>query len=243
MRIRSIFPAKTSEILDGGGVSRNDPYLDYTYRYFRAWLPVYDWFGLLIFPIYQLFDRVIGATPGMTVLDLCTGTGAVALRCAMRGACVTGVDVTPAMLEKAKRRTKHVAIDLVRMDARLLAFEDASFDTVVLALGLHDMPRKVRLQVVEEAVRVARRRLVILDYDLPRQPKVRKLIVSLLMLFETSYLKRFAEDGVGAVLEQAHLERFRVIHPRFSLFSVYVVELTRTRDASWEQPGLLPDGE
>lgn len=206
-------------------MSRNDPYLDYTYRYFRAWLPVYDWFGLFILPIYRLFDRVIGAKPGMSVLDICTGTGAVASRCAKRGAFVTGVDVTQAMLEKAKGRTKHLTIDFARMDARFLAFENASFDTAVLALGLHDMPRKVRLQVVEEAVRVARRRLVILDYDLPHQPKLRKFIVSLLMLFETSYLRRFAEEGVLAVLEQAHLQRFRVIHPRFSLFSMYVVEL------------------
>jgi len=206
-------------------VSRRDPYLDYTYRYFREWLPVYDWFGLLIFPVYRLFDRVIGAKPGMTVLDLCTGTGAVALRCAIHGASVTGVDVTHVMLEKAKRRTKHLTVDFARMDARYLAFEDETFDTAVLALGLHDMPRKARLQVIEEAVRVARRRLVILDYDLPRPPRLRKFIVSLLMLFETSYLRRFAEDGVPAVLGQAHLEHFRVIHPRFSLFSVYIVEL------------------
>ncbi len=210
--------------------SIKDPYIDYTHRYFRAWLPVYDLFGILIGSAYRRAAKTIATRAGVTVLDICTGTGEIALRCARAGATVTGVDVTEEMLQQAqeKARRKRAAVQFSTMDARHLAFPDNVFDVAVLSLALHDMPAKVRLQVVQEAARVAKERLVILDYDLPRGKRLRRLALSFLMLFETPYLIDFSKKGVLPVLESAGLSSVAIRHCPFSFFTVYEVTLPTT---------------
>ena len=46
--------------------------------------------------------RFAGVGPGAKVLDVGCGTGVVALTCARRGAIVTGADLTPELLERAR---------------------------------------------------------------------------------------------------------------------------------------------
>jgi demethylmenaquinone methyltransferase/2-methoxy-6-polyprenyl-1,4-benzoquinol methylase len=65
-----------------------------------------------------------------TVLDVATGTGAVARELVRRHGCrVVGLDQSAAMLEQA-RRAVPPSVDLVVGDADHLPFEDASFDAL-----------------------------------------------------------------------------------------------------------------
>jgi ubiquinone/menaquinone biosynthesis C-methylase UbiE len=75
-------------------------------------------------------------------LDVGTGTGAVALRVARAGARVTGVDLSPAMVDTARRLAAEqgVAIRFEVGDAESLPYEDASFDVVASALGVFLAP-------------------------------------------------------------------------------------------------------
>jgi demethylmenaquinone methyltransferase/2-methoxy-6-polyprenyl-1,4-benzoquinol methylase len=71
------------------------------------------------------------------VLDVATGTGAVAAELASRYGCrVTAVDQSPAMLAAAARalRERGLAerVDLVRAEAEALPFDDASFDALTV---------------------------------------------------------------------------------------------------------------
>jgi SAM-dependent methyltransferase len=77
-------------------------------------------------------------TPPERVLDLGTGTGAGALTIARRfpAAHVVGVDVSPAMLEEARRHVPDESRDRVEFqqgDAAALSFADESFDLVAHA--------------------------------------------------------------------------------------------------------------
>ena len=75
-------------------------------------------------------------------LDIGTGTGAVALRAARAGARVTGVDLSPVMVDTARRLAGEQGAD-VRFevgDAESLSYEDASFDVVASALGVFLAP-------------------------------------------------------------------------------------------------------
>ena len=75
-------------------------------------------------------------------LDVGTGTGAVALRAARAGARVTGVDLSPVMVDTARRLAGEQGAD-VRFevgDAESLGYEDASFDGVASALGVFLAP-------------------------------------------------------------------------------------------------------
>jgi SAM-dependent methyltransferase len=75
--------------------------------------------------------------PGAHVLDVACGTGNVALTAHRRGADVTGVDITPAMLAAARARaaTLDADIDWREGDAAALPFEDDAFDVTLSCLG------------------------------------------------------------------------------------------------------------
>jgi SAM-dependent methyltransferase len=78
-------------------------------------------------------------------LDVGTGTGAVALRAARAGARVTGVDLSPVMVDTAHRlaREQGIGIRFEVGDAESLPYEDASFDVVASALGVFLAPDHV----------------------------------------------------------------------------------------------------
>jgi ubiquinone/menaquinone biosynthesis C-methylase UbiE len=184
-----------------------DRYITYTHRYFRFWLPVYDWFAASIGYVYRAGVARARIAEGERVVDICTGTGAMALRLASAGARVTGVDVTLEMLRSAAGKGSGRRPELALMDARRLAFADSTFDTAVLSLALHDMPRAVSVEVLREAARVSRRRIFVLDYDLPSQPILHRASVAAIRWFETVYFPRYVKEGLEPLLRDAGLHK------------------------------------
>jgi SAM-dependent methyltransferase len=93
---------------------------------------------------------------GTSLLDVATGNGNVAIRAAAAGADVTGLDITPTLLEAARERARDAGVEVrfVEGDAEALPFEDASFDRVTSCFGVMFAPRQ--LLAASELVRVAR---------------------------------------------------------------------------------------
>lgn len=75
------------------------------------------------------------------VLEVCVGTG-LNLPCYPDGVRLTGLDLSPLMLEQARARAAELGreIELRAGDAGALPFPEASFDTVVCTLGLCGVP-------------------------------------------------------------------------------------------------------
>lgn len=78
--------------------------------------------------------------PGVRVLDVATGTGAVARRAAAAGARVTALDLTDAMLDVARGVPGGESVTWVQGDALDLPFEDEAFDVVLCQQGLQFLP-------------------------------------------------------------------------------------------------------
>jgi len=80
---------------------------------------------------------------GTDLLDVATGTGSAAIPSAQKGARVTGLDIAPSLLERARERAAEagVVVDWIEGDAEALPFEDGSFDTVLSAIGVQFAPR------------------------------------------------------------------------------------------------------
>ena len=106
------------------------------------------------------------AREGQSVLDICTGTGALAAllqrRVGPRGR-VVGLDLTEAMVDGARRRVPQVKFMVG--DAGSLPFEDGSFDAASMAFGLRNIARHD--QALAEMLRVLRPggRAVILEFS------------------------------------------------------------------------------
>lgn len=204
-------------------MSEHDAYIRYTHQFFGRWAGVYDLFAGSILYAYRAAVRTIDPRPGMALLDVCTGTGEVSLRCAARGAAVTGIDITPAMLDKARAKARRRGLSWRSevMDARHLAFGDGEFEVVSISFALHDMPREVRLQVLREAARVCSGRLVVLDYDLPRGTWLFKLWFWIIGSFESPFFRNFVKEAPEALFAAAGMsggKKRRLFGAMFSVF-------------------------
>ncbi len=98
----------------------------------------------------------VGVGDTERVLDVATGTGNAALVAAALGAEVTGLDLTPKLIEVARRRAQEaeLRVELLEGDAENLPFDDDSFDVV----HAHQVLQHVGDPVValREMMRVAR---------------------------------------------------------------------------------------
>ena len=109
-------------------------------------------------------------------LDVACGAGVVAMALVDHVRHVTGVDLTPAVLEKAEASAKERGVTNAKFllgDATALPFPDRSFDLVTCTYAFHhfDQPE----QVVTEVVRVLRPggAFCALDVTTPEVPSAR----------------------------------------------------------------------
>ena len=159
-------------------------------RLFTRIAPRYDWFNRLVScGLDQRWRRAAlaqgGIQPGQRVLDVCTGTGDLAMLCAKRqrgqGA-VVGIDMNPEMLSFAHRKQRaqssldsqrSLAISWLQGDAESLPFSDGSFDRVTIGFSTRNLGNLTT--GLREMVRVLKPggRLIILETGYPSHPVVR----------------------------------------------------------------------
>jgi len=118
---------------------------------------------------------------GDHALDLCCGTGDIAFALAQRGAEVTGLDFSKAMLEIARARSQKTEVRIrkqnpnsgfrfptfIQGDMQQIPFPDASFDIITVGYGLRNLASWEA--GLAEMRRVAKpgARLVVLDFGKP----------------------------------------------------------------------------
>jgi demethylmenaquinone methyltransferase/2-methoxy-6-polyprenyl-1,4-benzoquinol methylase len=76
--------------------------------------------------------------PGHAVLDVCCGTGDLALAAERAGGRVTGLDFSERMLDRAREKSQ--TVEWVLGDATALPFPDASFDAATVGFGIRNVP-------------------------------------------------------------------------------------------------------
>lgn len=110
-------------------------------RYNRTAL-FYDWMDFMISD--RLRKKVIEMARGQ-VLEVGVGTGKN-LPFYPQGCTVTGIDFSPAMLERARRRAEKLGltVNLLEMDAQHMEFADNTFDTVVATCVFCSVPDAVQ---------------------------------------------------------------------------------------------------
>lgn len=111
--------------------------------------------------LLPLLRQELGDDPSPRVLDVATGTGRVPLLLASQpwfGGQIDGLDLTPAMLERAQAKLSAAGLEgrarLRQGDASTLPWPDASFDLVISLEALEFFPRPRR--ALAEMARVLR---------------------------------------------------------------------------------------
>jgi demethylmenaquinone methyltransferase / 2-methoxy-6-polyprenyl-1,4-benzoquinol methylase len=139
-------------------------------RMFDRIAPVYDAMNRLMTGGLDRRWRRETATavvrPGDRVLDVCCGTGDLALAAAEVGGTVTGLDFSEPMLDRA--RGKEPALEWVSGDALALPFAGGSFDAVTIGFGLRNLVSAERGLAEMRRVLGPGGRVAILEITRPR---------------------------------------------------------------------------
>jgi len=134
-----------------------------------------------IAPVYDVMNRVMTAgldrswrrlaveaviQPGDRVLDACCGTGDLAVAAEREGGIVTGLDFSPRMLERARRKSETVT--WIEGDLLELPLEDGSFDAATVGFGVRNVADlEAGLAELQRVLRPGGR-LAILEITQPR---------------------------------------------------------------------------
>ncbi len=197
--------------------------------------PRYDLINdLQSFGLHRLWKRRVirlaRPQPGERALDVCCGTGDLALGLARAGAQVAGLDFTEPMLDVATRRRSEKRPHFVRADAQQIPFRDSSFHIVTVGYGLRNLASWETGLCEMRRVATAGGRLLVLDFGKPDNALWRKLYFGYLRIFVPwlgrvfcgnaaaySYilesLKHYpAQHGVAAKMRDLGLVNVRVIN-------------------------------
>jgi len=148
-----------------------------------------------------------GMSPGDKVLDICTGTGAVALAAheviASKGL-VVGLDFSYGMLRKARekaRKKRLSSLYLVMGDVSKIPFKGNVFELVTCSHSMYELKSEARLRALNEICRVLKEngRFFMMEHCKPHKTFIRFLYYIRLMTMGSFENRTFAEDEVPVI--------------------------------------------
>jgi phosphatidylethanolamine/phosphatidyl-N-methylethanolamine N-methyltransferase len=180
---------------------------DFVARVYEKQASWYDlWFGPTLHHGRLVAIEHMGIAPGDRLLEVGVGTG-INARLYPRNCHVTGIDLSPEMLEKARARIQRQGLRNIRlqeMDAAHLTFPDDSFDIVYAPYVISVVPDPV--QVVREMRRVCRPggKIVVVNHFRSSNPILSRLERAMSPV--TVHLGFKSDLDLPGFLAQAHLQ-------------------------------------
>ena len=115
----------------------------------------------------QIGMKMYTPREGIHVLDVGCGTGTNLMLYHEAGCNVSGIDLSPTMVDVAQKKLGDRA-EIRLGDASKMPYSDDSFDLVTGIFTLHEMPSLIRPVVISEMARVVKHggRILLIDYHL-----------------------------------------------------------------------------
>jgi ubiquinone/menaquinone biosynthesis C-methylase UbiE len=163
----------------------------------------------------ETLAHMVGAAKTQKAADLATGPGTLALRFAHHVKWITAVDLTPAMLLRARETAKSEGlhnVGFLRADAQHLPIADSTLDLCVTSYSLHHIPDQAR--VVREMSRVVKPggRVGIIDILVPDAPGASEAANAIEIARDPSHTRSLMRHEMMTLLDQAGL---RLIDSKF----------------------------
>jgi len=150
------------------------------------------------------------------ILDVACGTGTLSHLLAKKGFNVLALDNSSSMIRQTYNKIHDSSIGRVTAihgDASTMPFYSASFDAVIMQLGLHEMENKIRMNSGREIIRVAKKDAVFVLFDFAPTNKLSfsKFILTIIeFIAGTDHYRngrRFIKNGgILSFLENLNLE-------------------------------------
>jgi ubiquinone/menaquinone biosynthesis C-methylase UbiE len=130
-------------------------------------------------------ERQVGLAriePGQSVLDIGCGTGSLAIAAKRRAgpvASVHGIDASPEMIARARKKASKAGVDVTFTIGVVerLSFPDHQFDVVLSTLMLHHLPHDARAQCMGEIRRVLKPGGRVLAVDFGKATGARRSLI------------------------------------------------------------------
>ena len=135
------------------------------------WAPfaLSKFFDPLMKGLRQQIPDFAGMKAGDNILDVCCGTGALALHYAKLDIMTVGIDIDPRMVAIAEKWRKNSRLENVTFqigNALNLPFTDDHFDFASISMSLHENWGSERAKIISEMKRVSKKEgsLIFIDY-------------------------------------------------------------------------------
>ncbi len=145
--------------------------------------------------------------PGEVAVDVATGGGHVALALARRDARVIALDLTPEMLEVARKHleSQHAVAEYVVGHAGAMPFDDASVDLVTCRIAAHHFRDAGAFFCEAARILVPGGRLAFQDQALPDATTSACILDEFERVRDPSHRRSYSVDGWIAIVERAGL--------------------------------------
>jgi ubiquinone/menaquinone biosynthesis C-methylase UbiE len=171
---------------------------------------------LINYKFQEALKKLPFPVKGLSVLDVCCGSGMISEYYAKVGTKVTGADLSEEAIERAKTRSNKYGFsaNFKIADATDLPFENDSFDVVSVHDGLHHLsnPKKA----IAEMVRVAKEAVVIIE---PARALITELsiLLGVSLKYEGSdFVYRFKKNEIMSWLKDCGIKK--VIIKRYIMY-------------------------
>jgi ubiquinone/menaquinone biosynthesis C-methylase UbiE len=156
----------------------------------------------------DLLASLVSAQPSESVVDLACGPGTLALQFARKVRRVHAVDLTPAMLARARSTAETDSLSNLSFtlgDAQSLPFATGALDLSVTSYSLHHVPDPARM--IQEMARVVKRdgRVGIIDIVVPEDPARAEIANRIEIMRDPSHTRTLARSEFEKLLAAAGL--------------------------------------
>src|SRR5262245_54648427 len=182
--------------------------------------------------ILELMVEACGVTPEDTVLDVACGPGLTECAFAKAALSVTGIDITPAMIDRAKARQADLGLTNLTWqvgDILSLPFHDATFSLVVTRYSFHHLldPRAA----LAEMKRVLKPGGKVMVMDAAPEPDKADAYNRMEKLRDPSHVRAMPAEELLQMAREAGLVDLK------TTFCKVEYELEKTLAASFPNPG------
>jgi len=166
----------------------------------------------------QVLDRIVqwaGAGPEDTVLDVACGPGLLACAFARVAKHATGIDITPAMLEQARKTQQEQGLKNLSWqhgDVYSLPFSPDQFSIVSSRFVFHHLQDP--LAALKEMKRVCKSGGKVVVADMAPQPEKADALNAAELLRDPSHVRALPLDELQGLFEQAGLRAPEINHYR-----------------------------